>query len=96
MMDKRIESAPTDRIDRYESEVSRILRAIAKYMVEDDENVTDWVDTVFVSDKSQVSDFLYKDADLQSLANDLGLFALNGNARVVDVAVMLRQMQLKQ
>ena len=95
-MDKRIESAPTDRIDRYESEVSRILRAIAKYMVEDDENVTDWVDTVFVSDKSQVSDFLYKDADLQSLANDLGLFALNGNARVVDVAVMLRQMQLKQ
>lgn len=84
----KIEMADTDKVEAVD--VKPLLRFIAPYM-RSGRDVQDWVDHCFVSDESNVGDFMLDAEAMASLSEQLG-FAVKSDDRMWQVAEKMHAM----
>ena len=93
----RFEYASTRAIDSYPDECKEIFQAIAKIVLEPDEDAEDWVNSILVTDESNIGDlltFCLTDEQRQEQVNNLrlalGIPHLLSSDRVLYAACLLR------
>ena len=94
--DLKIVSAPQDYVGQYDEEIHKLLTLIAPYM-NDDMDPEEWAATCFVSDMSQLGDFLSRgDEDtpkhVQELSEKLG-FPVERKMYIYEIAARMHGVQ---
>jgi Asp-tRNA(Asn)/Glu-tRNA(Gln) amidotransferase C subunit len=81
--DYKIESAPTDEIDKVQKQVDRVLEIIGRIMGFEEGEFS-----AFVTDESTVGDFLRDDKQIEKLTKKLG-FTVTRQSYIKDIAVTI-------
>jgi len=90
MSNKKIEFAPAIKVEGLLTEVDELLRQLALLLKDPEESEDDWLDYVFVSDESRISDFLHTESELAEIRERLELPELKMRDLISDAALALR------